>query len=115
MVGGAVASFSVATAGEVTVEATRVTPERGGAFGFAVTLRHADEGWDHYADRWDVVGPDGTVYGTRTLLHPHTEEQPFTRSQSGIALPEGVREVVVRGHDSIHGDGPGKSVAIPGR
>jgi len=99
----------------VTVEAARVTPENGGAFSLAVTPRHADEGWDHYADRWDVVGSDGTVYGTRTLLHPHTDEQPFTRSQSGIALPDGVREVMVRGHDNIHGDGPGKSVVIPGR
>lgn len=102
-------------AGEVSVEEVRVTPESGGAFGFAVTLRHADEGWDHYADRWEVVGPDGKVYGTRTLVHPHTNEQPFTRSQSGIALPDTVEEVVVRGHDTIHGDGPGKRVMIPGR
>ena len=43
-----------------------------------VTVQHADTGWDHYADAWEVLAPDGTVLGTRTLLHPHTDEQPFT-------------------------------------
>ena len=26
-----------------------------------MTVRHADTGWDHYADKWDVVAPDGAV------------------------------------------------------
>ena len=37
-------------------------------------------GWEHYANKWDVVGPDDTILGTRVLLHPHVNEQPFTRS-----------------------------------
>ncbi len=80
---------------------------------FAVTLRHADEGWDHYADRWAVFAPDGRELGTRTLLHPHETEQPFTRSQSGIAIPDGTREAIVRGHDIMHGWGEGFAVALP--
>ena len=42
---------------------------------------------------------------TRTLLHPHVDEQPFTRSLTGITIPEGTDEVVVRAHDSVHGNG----------
>ena len=72
---------------------------------FTVTLSHADEGWDHYADRWEVLAPDGTVLGARTLLHPHVHEQPFTRSLDGVAIPEGVDSVTVRAHDSVHGHG----------
>ena len=67
-----------------------------------VTIRHADEGWDHYADRWDVLAPDGTLLGARTLYHPHVDEQPFTRSLT-IQAPSGLKRVSIRAHDSVHG------------
>ena len=68
-----------------------------------VTVEHADEGWDHDADAWDVVAPDGTVLGTRTRLHPHETEQPLTRSLSGVAIADDVAEVTIRARDSVHG------------
>ncbi|RDC75280.1 hypothetical protein DLJ49_00560 [Rhodovulum sp. 12E13] len=55
----------------------------------SVTLRHGDSGWDDYADGWRVVSDGGEVLGTRELLHPHVDEQPFTRRLSGLDLPEG--------------------------
>jgi hypothetical protein len=48
---------------------------------------------------------------TRTLLHPHENEQPFTRSQSGIAIPDGVTQVRVRAHDLVDGYG-GREVVV---
>jgi hypothetical protein len=51
----------------------------GGAWTFNVTLRHGDTGWDHYADAWRVLGPDGAVLGTRTLHHPHETQTPCAR------------------------------------
>lgn len=98
-------------AGEVDVVAADAQQQSDGKWRFSVTLLHDDEGWDHYADRWDVVGPDGTVYGERVLAHPHENEQPFTRSLSGVAIPEGVTTVTIRGNDSVHGPG-GKELAI---
>ncbi len=98
-------SFMAALAGEADVIAVEAAQEGDNTWRFSVTVRHADEGWDHYADRWQVVAPDGTVLGTRVLLHPHENEQPFTRSLGGVVIPEGVDEVVVRAHDSVHGDG----------
>lgn len=92
-------------AGEADVLAVQALPEGDNRWRFNVTVRHGDEGWDHYANKWDVVGPDGTVYGTRELLHPHETEQPFTRSLGGVAVPEGVTELTVRAHDSQHGYG----------
>lgn len=105
-----------ASAGEADVVGVKVTEEAGGTYRFDVTVRHDDTGWDHYADRWDVVGPDGTVYGERVLLHPHVNEQPFTRSLGGVSVPDSVAEVVVRAHDSVDGLGGKEMTAkLPGR
>lgn len=83
---------------------------------FNVTLKHADSGWDHYADKWEVLAPDGTVLGTRVLYHPHVNEQPFTRSLSGVKIPAGINQVTIRGRDSVHGfGGVEQQVTLPGR
>jgi hypothetical protein len=89
-----------------------------GTWTFHVTVRHPDTGWDDYADGWDVLTPDGTVLKpdpdspfTRLLLHPHENEQPFTRSQSGIVIPSGVTQVRVRAHDLVDGYG-GREVEV---
>lgn len=79
--------------------------QHGESFRFSATVAHADEGWDHYADAWRIVTTDGTVLGTRVLHHPHVEEQPFTRSLSGVDIPSDVDEVYVEAHDSVHGWG----------
>ncbi len=75
----------------------------GNTWTFSVTIRHPDTGWDHYADGWSVNTPDGVEIGYRTLAHPHENEQPFTRSLGGVAVPDGVNEVIIRAHDSVHG------------
>ena len=72
---------------------------------FTVTVRHADEGWSHYADSWEVLAPDGRVLATRVLEHPHVEEQPFMRELRGVAVPSDVTSVRIRAHDSVHGFG----------
>ncbi|WP_316013775.1 hypothetical protein [Roseobacter sp. HKCCA0434] len=90
-------------------DSPRVTDVRGlrgaGGWSFSVTVSHADEGWDHYADGWEIAGPDGTQFGFRTLHHPHEGEHSFTRSLSGVRIPEGVDEVHVRARDNVHGWG----------
>jgi len=102
---------STAPAGEADVVAVEIVAEGEGRFRFDVSVRHDDEGWDHYADAWEVLGPDGTVLGTRVLLHPHESEQPFTRSLAGVAIPETVRTVTVRARDKVHGSG-GREIAV---
>ena len=93
----------VAVAGDVDVEAVSFEQENDGSYRFDVTLRHADTGWEHYADRWEVLTTSGEILATRVLYHPHESEQPFTRSLSDVKIPDGVRQVVIRGHDSVHG------------
>jgi len=99
-----------ARAGEADVLEVEVTAA-GEGYRFAVTVAHADEGWDHYADRFEVVTPEGEILGVRTLHHPHVDEQPFTRSLSGVAVPERLTTVVVRARDSVHGYG-GETVEV---
>ncbi len=82
-----------------------MTNSGAGVYSFAVSVRHGDTGWEHYADAWDVLGPDGTVLGTRELAHPHENEQPFTRSLSGVAIPQGTNKVRIRARDKVHGHG----------
>lgn len=70
---------------------------------FSVTLEHADTGWKHYANQWDVLTLDNEVIGTRVLYHPHVNEQPFTRSLSGVSIPASVKQVKIRASDLKHG------------
>ena len=72
---------------------------------FSVTLRHADTGWDDYADGWRVVTEDGTELGLRVLYHPHVTEQPFTRSLGGVTVPDGVDAVYIEARTNTDGWG----------
>ena len=99
------AAAAGAAAGEADVVGAEAARESDGTWRFRVIVRHADAGWDHYADRWQLETPEGRVLGTRVLLHPHETEQPFTRALGGVVIPDDVREVIIRAHDSVHGDG----------
>ena len=94
-----------ALAGEVDVEKVVVRQSAAGVYGFDVTLRHADTGWEHYADAWEIRDGEGNLLATRVLVHPHVNEQPFTRSLGGVAIPAGLTRVTVVAHDSQHGYG----------
>jgi len=94
------------------VEHVKATEVSAGVWRFDVTVRHNDEGWNHYADAWQVLDPhSGKILGERILAHPHDNEQPFTRSQSGIAIPEGLTRVLVRAKCNVHGFG-GREILV---
>ncbi len=107
---------NAALAGLPRVEKVRLTESGDGRFTIAVTLSHADSGWDHYADRWEVLGPDDKVLAARVLYHPHVDEQPFTRALSGVKLAPNIRFLRIRPHDKRHGFGPVSAyIEVPGR
>ncbi|MCP4331061.1 MAG: hypothetical protein GY785_00280 [Gammaproteobacteria bacterium] len=88
------------------VRIVEVSVECPGSCIFAVTLEHADQGWSHYANQWDVMTLDDKLLGSRVLYHPHDNEQPFTRSLSGVTIPSGVSQVKIRAKDLVHGYSP---------
>lgn len=98
------------------VVAVKVRPSGPGRFDFDVTVASPYDTPQRYADAFRVSGRDGSVYGERKLLHDHADEQPFTRDLYGVAVPAGVRVIVVQARDRVFGYG-GRTVevALPGR
>ena len=95
---------------EPEIESVNVTREGGGTWRFDVTIRHPDTGWDHYADGWRVLDMDGKELGIRVLLHPHENEQPFTRSLSGVSIPRGTKQVQIQARDLPEGWNEGTTI-----
>lgn len=77
----------------------------GDTFSLAVTISSPYDTPERYADGWRVLAPDGTVLGEHTLGHDHASEQPFTRQQTGLEIPDGVGAVTVEGRDQANGYG----------
>lgn len=94
---------STSPAGEVKILDVVVQRNAENLYRFDVTLQHEDSGWEHYADAWEILSPDGRVIKQRVLFHPHVEEQPFTRSLDGVELSDGWDHVLIRAHDKVHG------------
>lgn len=92
-----------AYAGKVEIIDAKAKATGPGEYRFSVTLRHADTGWEHYADGWEVLAPDGTPLAKRVLYHPHINEQPFTRDLSGVKIPRSLNKVMIRAQDNQHG------------
>ncbi len=90
-----VAVLPVAAAADPAQVVDAQAERAGGNWTITATLRHGDTGWDDYADAWRVLSDGGDVLGTRTLAHPHVDEQPFSRSLSGIAIPDGTARVMI--------------------
>lgn len=104
---------STTHAGEADVTDVTIESLGDGRFLVSATLIHADTGWDHYANRWDVLDENGELLGSRELAHPHVNEQPFTRSLR-LTIPETVKTITLRANDSVHATG-GKTfeLAVP--
>lgn len=102
------------SAGKADIVEAQATCSANRVCSFSVTVRHNDTGWDHYADKWDVMTPGGEILGTRTLYHPHVSEQPFTRNLGNVKIPKDLVQVLIRAHDSKHGyGGSTHTVEIP--
>ncbi len=93
---------ATAWAGEADVVNATAVNTGNDTWRIEATVRHADEGWDHYANAFEVLDPMGRVLGVRELLHPHVNEQPFTRSLGRVTIPAGTAYIVVRAKDSVH-------------
>lgn len=104
----------LAIAGAADVVKVNVESLGARLYKFDVTVAHKDEGWDHYVDRWEIVAPDGTVLGKRSIFNPHVGVSSFTLSLVGVKITPGIKEVTLRAHDLVHGyKGKTMTVAVP--
>jgi hypothetical protein len=99
------------------VVGVQVVARSAGVFDFDVTVSSRYDTPQRYADGFRAMSEDGrTVYGVRPLAHDHAGEQPFTRDLHGVAIPAGVKQVVIQARDQLHGwGGQTQSVVLPGR
>jgi hypothetical protein len=93
------------------VEDVKATQSIDGSWCIEVKVRHNDEGWDHYANAWQVLDEEGKELAWRLLAHPHDDEQPFVRGKCDITIPPEVRKFVVRAKCNVHGFG-GQAVSV---
>ncbi|MBX9933444.1 MAG: hypothetical protein K2Y56_18265 [Methylobacterium sp.] len=107
---------TAALAGDANVVSAVARRGGVGSFDIDVTVRSADTGWDRYADRIEVLGPDGAILGVRVLDHPHDDEQPFTRTVTRVQVPPEIGTVSVRAHFKPTGfGGTTATVTLPTR
>lgn len=95
----------------------RASPQRSapGRYDFEVTISSPYDSPERYASGWRVLTPGGRVLGEHRLGHDHASEQPFTRRQTGVAIPSGVTEVLVQPRDLRNGYGGRRvRVSLPG-
>jgi pyruvate-formate lyase-activating enzyme len=85
-----------AIAGEADVIKAAIKKNADGTYRIDATVKSRDRGWDYYADRIEAVTREGKILGTRILVHPHDDEQPFTRELDQLKIPPGTKEIVVR-------------------
>lgn len=112
-------STAPANASETTypdVTAVEITLDDDGAYALDVTISSPYDSPERYADGWRVLDEDGATLGEMVLTHDHASEQPFTRTQTGLEIPDDVSTITVEGRDSENGYG-GATVdaAVPGR
>jgi hypothetical protein len=68
-----------------------------GNYTFSVEIKSDDAGWNQYADEWEVLNAQGNLIYQRVLMHPHVNEQPFTRSGGPIHI-EKSDKIYIRAH-----------------
>lgn len=89
-----------------TIIAAALTPNSDGTWSMAVTLSSTYDTPERYADGWRVLDEQGNIIGDRPLGHDHQGEQPFTRSTSGIVIPEGTSTLTIEARDQQYGWSP---------
>lgn len=94
------------------VVAASLERDDNGSWRLEVTLSSQYDSPERYADGWRVLDKDGAVLGEHTLTHDHADEQPVTRTQSGLQIPDDLDQVTVQGKDTENGYG-GATLSVP--
>ncbi len=68
-----------------------------GGYQFAVHVSSPDTGCERYANWWEVIGEDGTLFYRRVLNHSHVDDQPIVRA-GGPVVVDPDATIFVRAH-----------------
>lgn len=78
-----------------------------GTYRLAVTISSPYDSAERYASGWRVIDPAGETLAEHRLAHDHADEQPFTRTQTGLEIPGNIEQVTIEGRDLTNGYGGG--------
>lgn len=112
------ASVTAASASEASgaefpdVIDAELTSNDDGTWQLSVTLSSPYDSPERYANGWRVFGEDGEVLGEHTLTHDHADEQPVTRTQGALSIPDNVDLITIEGSDTANGYG-GQTLDVP--
>jgi len=101
----------IVSANEANILNVGIKNEGNDRYTFNVTVQHEGKGWDHYADRWEILTPEGEIVAIRVLRHPHIKEQPFARNLPFVPVSKDINEVTIRAHCSVDEFG-GKEIML---
>lgn len=91
----------------------RVIDLGGHRYQFEVNIVHKDDSWEHFVDRWEVVGKGGAVIATDYMYYPRIDENIVWRVLRGVKVESGTEYVIYRLHDRKDGYGREKLVRMP--
>jgi len=98
------------SAGKPLVEAVVAECNQQRICKFEVTIRHADEGWAHFVNGFEIFSLQGERLAHEAFAGPHMREQSFTRTLRKVSIPPAVDTVIIRAHDIKHGESDRKYV-----
>lgn len=85
--------------------------EKDSRWTISATISSPYDSPQRYANGFRILTENGVELGVRTLWHDHANEQPFTRSLIGVAIPSGTISIIVQGRDQKNGWG-GQAVRV---
>lgn len=80
---------------------------------FEVNIAHEDDSWEHFVDRWEIVGKGGAVLATDYMYYPRIDENIVWRALRGVKVDPGTEYVIFRLHDIRDGYGREMLVRMP--
>ncbi len=91
-----------ALADEVEVLMVKAT-QTDGLWLFSVTVQHPDASSDHMMNSIAIFLPDETKLATADIPMPSIGADHVSAQVKGVAIPEGVEYIIIRGHCSSDG------------
>ncbi len=67
-----------------------------GSWDIRATVRSKDTGPSSYADRVEILDPEGKLLHTIPVPNHHLNEQPFSVTATNVKLPTDIAHVVIR-------------------
>lgn len=98
---------------EPSIAQARILWMGANSYEFHVTVSHVDDSWEHFLNRWEIIGAGGRVIATRVFRHPHIGEGYVSRSLRGVSIPDGNSTIIIRAHDMRHGYSADKLMTLP--